>query len=99
MVIIKGYLEILQMANGNAPKSFNDFTTISINGKRLSSATVSKRLDQLISVDALKEVINRSHTGRRIIAYRTTERGRKVIELAEELKVMLTVSAGKRQTH
>ncbi len=99
MVIIKGYLEILQLANGNVPKSFNDFTTISINGKRLSSATVSKRLDQLISVGALKEVINRSHTGRRIIAYRTTESGKRVIALAAELKTMLTVSTDKHKAH
>ena len=86
MAIIKGVFEILQTASGREPKSFNDFIKISINNKRLSSATVSKRLDELISAKVIEEVITRSKTGRRIIAYRTTEKGKKVIWLVKQLE-------------
>ena len=92
MVIIRGYLEILQMADGKAPKHFSDFTKILIRNKRLSTATVSKRLDQLIAVKVIEEVISRSKTGRRIIAYKTTEKGKRVVELASELQEALTTS-------
>ena len=86
MAIIRGVLEMLQLADGHQPKSFNDFTKISIKGKRLSSATVSKRLDELAAVDAIREIIDRSKTGRRIIAYRTTDKGKRIVELATELQ-------------
>lgn len=92
MIMIKGALEMLQMANGHLAKSFNDFTKISIKNKRLSSATVSKRLDELIAVDTLGEVITRSKTGRRIICYKTTEKGKKVIVMANELDEALSSS-------
>lgn len=84
MVMIKGVLEMLQMANGKEAKSFNDFTKITIRNKQLSSATVSKRLDELIAVKVMEETITRSKTGRRIIAYRTTEKGKKVIALVSK---------------
>jgi DNA-binding HxlR family transcriptional regulator len=93
MAIIRGVLEILQLASGSEPKAFNDFTRISIKGKKLSSATVSKRLDELIAVKVLSETITRSKTGRRIIAYRTTEKGKHVIEIAKELQAALTPNA------
>ncbi len=89
MVVIRGVLEILQMAGGHEPKSFSDFTKISIKGRRLSSATVSKRLGELITVDAIEEVITKSKKGRRIIAYKTTEKGRVAIKLAKELEEAL----------
>lgn len=98
MIMIKGFLEILQMANVNAPKSFNDFTKISIGQKRLSSATVSKRLDELVAVAAIEEVVGRSKTGRRMIAYRTTGKGGRVIEMAIELQEALTVPKNGRQS-
>lgn len=91
MAIIRGVLEILELANGREPKSFNDFTRISIKNKQLSSATVSKRLDELVAVKVIQEVIVRSTTGRRIIAYRTTEKGKHVIKIAKELQQALTV--------
>ncbi len=89
MTIIRGVLEILQLANGHEPKSFNDFTRITINNKKLSSATVSKRIDELVSTDILREVVTRSKTGRRVIAYKTTERGKRVIEITKELQKIL----------
>jgi DNA-binding HxlR family transcriptional regulator len=95
MAIIRGVLEMLELADGKEPKSFNDFTRISINHKRLSSATVSKRLDELLAVDAMEEVVVRSKSGRRVIAYKTTEKGRRVIELARELKEALTLRRSK----
>ncbi len=88
MAIIRGVTEILELAS-HGPKSFNDFTKISINKKRLSSATVSKRLDELIAAKVMQEVIHRSDTGRRIIAYQTTDKGKRVVELAKELKEAL----------
>lgn len=86
MIIIRGILEMLQIADGNTPKSFSDFTTISIRSRRLSSATVSKRLDELIKVKAIEQVVHKSKTGRRIIAYRTTEKGKRILELSKELE-------------
>jgi DNA-binding HxlR family transcriptional regulator len=96
MIIIRGALEMLQMANNHGPKSFNDFTKIEVKGKSLSSATVSKRLDELIAVNAIEEVITRSKTGRRVIAYRTTKKGTKIIGLAKELREALAVSDNKQ---
>ena len=95
MVMIRGFLEILQMADSREPKSFNDFTKIIIGKKRLSSATVSKRLDDLIASKVLEEVVSRSKTGRRTIAYTATEKGKRVIVLAKELKDAVTVSKTK----
>jgi len=79
------------MANGSEPKSFNNFTKIFIKGRRLSSATVSKRLDELIRVKVIGEVVQRSKTGRRVIAYRATEKGKRVIEVARELEEAIAV--------
>jgi len=95
MTIIRGVLEILQAADGNEPKSFNDFTRISIKGKRLSSATVSKRIDELVGSQVLREVIVKSKTGRRVIAYKTTEKGKRVVELAKELQHALATAKTK----
>ncbi len=81
---------MLELADGKEPKSFNDFTRISINHKRLSSATVSKRLDELAAVKVIEEVVVKSKSGRRVIAYKTTEKGRKIIKLAKELREALT---------
>jgi len=83
------------MADSNEPKSFNDFTKISIRKRKLSSATVSKRLDQLIEVNVVEEVVSRSKTGRRTIAYKTTEKGKRVIELARELQAAVTITKAK----
>ena len=91
MVMIRGFLEILQMANGNEPKHFNDFTKIIIKKKRLSSATVSRRLDELLAIKVIEEVISRSKSGRRIIAYRATSKGKRVIKLANELEEALAI--------
>ena len=90
MVIKRGFLEILEMAKGKEPKSFNDFTRIEINKKGLSSATVAKRLDRLITMRVLEEVVERSKTGRRVIAYKLTDKGKRVAELAEELEEAFT---------
>ena len=72
----RGTFEMLKLAAGSAPKSFSDFTKISINKKRLSSATVSKQIGELLAVGTIKEVITKSATGRRIISYQTTEKGK-----------------------
>lgn len=89
MAMVRGILEMLQMASGNELKSFNDFARISIKGKRLSSATVSKRLKELIYAKTLEEVITKSKNGRRVIAYRTTAKGKSAITLANELEAIL----------
>ncbi|MGD0728750.1 MAG: winged helix-turn-helix transcriptional regulator [Candidatus Micrarchaeaceae archaeon] len=88
--MIRGYLEILEMADSSEPKNFNDFTKITIKKRRLSSATVAKRLHELIEVKAVEAVVYKSKTGRRIIAYNTTEKGRKVIKLANALQDALS---------
>jgi DNA-binding HxlR family transcriptional regulator len=89
MFRLRGLLEILQAANGAEPKSFNDFTKILVNKKRLSSAKISKRLDKLVYIRAIEQVIVKSKTGRRIIAYRTTEKGKKVVRLSTEIEKVL----------
>jgi len=91
MIMIRGFIEILQMADSSEPKHFNDFTKIAVRKKRLSSATVSKRLDELLALKVIEEVISRSKSGRRIIAYRTTNKGKKVLKLANELQETLTL--------
>ena len=57
MLITRGMVEILRMADGAGPKHFVDFTKISIKKRRLSSSTVSKRIDELLVSDAIEEVI------------------------------------------
>lgn len=71
------------------PASFADFTGISIGSKKLSSATVSKRLKNMLAMQIFEEVILHSKNGRRIIAYRTTARGKKILALIEELRVSM----------
>jgi predicted ArsR family transcriptional regulator len=95
MPLIRGVIEMLEMAASHEPRSFIDFTRISINNKRLSSATVSKRLDGLIAAKVMEEVITRSKAGRRVIAYRTTEKGKRVIAIASELKDALAIPKSK----
>jgi DNA-binding HxlR family transcriptional regulator len=95
MVIKRGFLEILQMAGGNEPKSFSDFTKIQVGKSRLSSATVSNRLDRLIAVKVVEEVVTRSKAGRRIIAYRATEKGKRAVELAKELQELFATPKSK----
>lgn len=91
MIISRGMLEILESAMYDGPKSFNDFTKIAIKEKRLSPATVSKRLDELTANGNIEEVIIRSKTGRRVIAYKTTEKGKKAVEHAKNLLKVLNV--------
>lgn len=69
-----------------APVSFADFTRISIGSKKLSSATVSKRLKEMLVMKILHEEVLQSKNGRRIIGYRTTERGKRILALIEELR-------------
>ncbi len=90
MIMRRGMLEILQMTDGREPKAFKDFIKISINKKTLSTVTVSKRLDELIAIKAIEEVITRSVIGRRIIAYKTTEKGKRIIKQVKELDEILT---------
>ncbi len=84
MAMTRGILEMLQLALYK-PKSFTDFTKMRIGERHLSSVTVSKRLDELIITQNMTEVTARSKSGRRIIAYKTTDRGKQVIKLAKEL--------------
>ena len=86
MTMIAGMLEILQMAEGYKPASFSDFTKIQTKKGMLSSATVSKRIDELVSAEAIREVITRSSTGRKVIAYRTTVKGKRVMAHAKKLE-------------
>ncbi len=92
MVMIRGILEILKAANEDGPKTFNDFTKISVRNKRLSSATVSKRLDELSKISAIEEVIIRSKAGRRTIGYKTTEKGKRIFKIATELEALFQKS-------
>jgi DNA-binding HxlR family transcriptional regulator len=81
----KGAIEILQMIDSHSSKRFSDFIMIVIKKKRLSSATVSKRIDELLTAGTIEEVVIKSPTGRRIVAYKATVKGKKAIKLAEKL--------------
>ena len=65
MIVVRGIIAMLQFAS-TGPRSFSDFTTLSIGNRKLSSATVSKRLDELIAVKAIEQVVHKSKAGRRI---------------------------------
>jgi DNA-binding HxlR family transcriptional regulator len=86
MTLSRGVLEMIKLADSPSPKSFSDFTGITIKRKRLSSATVSKRLNELVAIKVIEETTMRSKTGRRIIGYKITERGKKILDLAKELE-------------
>lgn len=77
---------MIKASNNHSPISFKTFTEITIKKKRLSSATVSKRLNELVAIKVIEEVPTRSEKGRRITGYRITERGKKILELAKELE-------------
>jgi len=93
MVVVRGIIAMLQFAS-TGPRSFGDFTTLSIGNRKLSSATVSKRLDELIAVKAIEQVVHKSKAGRRIIAYKTTEKGKRILVLSKELEGIFTNSRG-----
>lgn len=58
---------------------------IVVGKKRLSSATVAKRIDELLKAGTIEEVIVKSRSGRRVVAYRATLKGKRAIKLAEKL--------------
>ena len=86
MTLSKGVIEMLQAAGNGSAQSFSDFTELTIGKNRLSSATVAKRLKELVVIKALEETIIRSKTGRKMVGYQTTERGRKILALAQEFE-------------
>jgi DNA-binding HxlR family transcriptional regulator len=92
MTLSRGVLEIVKLSDSPNPRAFSEFTRITINKRRLSSATVSKRLNELVAIKVLDEVPMRSEKGRRMIGYRITERGMKVLELAHELDSFISHS-------
>lgn len=81
----KGAVEILQLIDNHSSKSFSDFVLIVIDKKKLSSATVSKRIDELLAAGTIQELIVKSRTGRRVVAYKATVKGKRTIKLAEKL--------------
>lgn len=89
MAINRGFIEILQKANNDGPTRFNDFTKIVIKRTALSSATVSKRLNELIAIKAMDQVITKSKFRRGVITYKVTDKGKKIIKLAIELQHMV----------
>ncbi|MGC8479640.1 MAG: hypothetical protein ACP5M9_03155 [Candidatus Micrarchaeia archaeon] len=87
MTFSRGAVEIIRLAQSPIPKSFTDFTKITINKKRLSTATVLKRLNELVKANILEEKVIRSKTGRRVIGYKTTDLGNKVLDILNKLNL------------
>jgi DNA-binding HxlR family transcriptional regulator len=81
----KGAVEMLQLIDSHSSKSFSDFVLIVVNKKRLSSATVAKRIDELLAAGTIEEIIVKSPGGRRVVAYKATVKGKRAIKLAEKL--------------
>ncbi|MFQ3274927.1 MAG: DNA-binding HxlR family transcriptional regulator [Candidatus Nanohaloarchaea archaeon] len=88
MTLPKGAIAILRETK-DEKKSFDDYTDIEIDGEKLSSATVTKRLKELVALDGLEETVIRSDTGRRKVGYEITDRGRKVLKIADEFEEKL----------
>ncbi len=84
MTLARGTIEMLELADAG-PRGFEEFTQIKIGGKKLSSATVSKRLKELVALKILGETVVHSASGRKIVGYQTTARGKKILELAREI--------------
>ncbi|PSH00315.1 MAG: hypothetical protein BRC28_00330 [Nanohaloarchaea archaeon SW_4_43_9] len=85
MTLPKGAIAILRETKDET-KSFDDYTEIEIEGEKLSSATVTKRLKELVALNGLEETVIRSETGRRKVGYEITDRGRKVLKIADEFE-------------
>jgi len=85
MTLPKGAIAMLRETKDET-KSFDDYTEIEIEGKKLSSATVTKRLKELVALEGLEETVIRSETGRRKVGYEVTDRGRKVLKIADEFE-------------
>jgi len=81
----KGAVEMLQLIDNHSSKSFSDFILIVVNKKRLSSATVSKRIDELLAAGTIQEIVVKSPGGKRIVAYKATVKGKRAIKMAEKL--------------
>jgi DNA-binding HxlR family transcriptional regulator len=96
MMMTNGMLKVLRMSDSQGPKSFGDFLEISVDKRRISSATVSKRLNEFVDVGAIDEVIARSKSGRKIIGYRATEKGKRIIKLSLKLRDELSRPNGHR---
>jgi len=84
MTLPKGAVEILKKTEEIGKCSFGDYTDIEIEGENLSSATVNKRLKELVALDALEESVKRSDTGRKTVGYEITQRGQKIVRIAKE---------------
>lgn len=81
----KGAVEILQLIDNHSSKRFSDFILIVVNKKRLSSATVSKRIHELLAAGTIQEIVVNTSSGRRVVAYKATVKGKRAIKLAEKL--------------
>lgn len=89
MTLQKGAVEILKATRDGECSKFSDYTEIEIDGEKLSSATVSKRLKELVALDALEETVVRTDSGRKTTGYELTERGEKIIDIADEFEEKL----------
>lgn len=89
MTLPRGSVEILRKTDENGSGTFSEYTEIEIDGKELSSATVSKRLKELVALDALEETVVRTDSGRKTTGYELTERGEKIIRIANEFEQKL----------
>ncbi len=81
----KGAVEILQLIDNHSYKRFSDFILIVVKKKKLSSATVAKRIDELLAAGTIQEIIVKSESGKRVVAYKATAKGKRAIKLAEKL--------------
>lgn len=89
MTLPRGTIEILEEIQENGPCCFSDIEGLEVEGSQLSSATVTERLKELQALEAVEKNTMRLDTGRKTDGYEVTERGSKLIDLAEEFRQKL----------
>lgn len=85
LILSEATLQILESCR--EPKQFNDLRTI-LNprtGKNFSQNTLSTRLKNLIKIGALKNIMLEKG-GRRVVAYKITRKGHKILELCRSFE-------------
>lgn len=65
MEIIKGHLEMLELANHIDPIPLKNFARESVDNLQLKPTSISKRLGELVAIEAIKETVVKTKTGKK----------------------------------
>lgn len=92
LLLSEGALELLEFLKNTESGHFNDFRSIknTRTNKQLSANTISSRLKELVEKGAIERVVSSSKTGRNVVAYQITAKGKKALELAHTFEGKLS---------